>query len=105
MKTQSYVEFECPKCHGSTFGSSRNPDGTWERMCHGTRRSTVETGCAQHPVVEALQPCGFQWQEADDWQHFRLVTKFASREEFAPVLEASLNPVGGVSVGATVRQR
>lgn len=55
---RSNIEFSCPKCGSSKFGSS---DLTGR--CHGR------------------SGCGFTWAEADSWKYFTLVTKQAFEDD------------------------
>lgn len=59
------IEFTCPKCLGSTFGSAARADGTRDYMCHGA-------------------VCHFPWHESDMWKYMHLSTRraFTSAEDF-----------------------
>lgn len=58
------VEFECPKCGGSSYASQ----GDQTYKCKGDHRGG----------------CSFRWPASDSWRYFVLVTKvrFVSPEEY-----------------------
>ena len=71
-------EFRCPKCNGSTWGSSsESKDGVItivERDCHGERAKLDDAG----NVV--ITSCKYSWKPADDWKVY--VQRFETEEDF-----------------------
>lgn len=67
------INFMCPKCGSSYFGSAQNNDGTLTRHCHGD-----ETG-----------RCRFKFQDSDDWKYFKRVTveSFETPDEYQKAVE------------------
>lgn len=51
-------EFTCPECRSHYWGSSRNPDETYTRHCHGHTRT-----------AQGFRVCPFSWHERDDAKH------------------------------------
>lgn len=82
--------FICPKCRDFKFGSSREPDGTWTRMCRG-QRAVVDDG------VVVIKSCAFSWPTADDWKYMHMVvcasgpddTFYVPTEASLPILEST----------------
>lgn len=68
LRISKYSRFSCPKCGGRFFGSSMQPDGSWERYCND------EKGVG----------CTFSFHESEDYRYFVLVTDImcSSQEEF-----------------------
>jgi hypothetical protein len=56
------LQFQCPDCGGSSFGSMaedlQNPAGPVLRFCHGNDAGDGRAGCR------------FSFHERDDWKYF-----------------------------------
>lgn len=65
MKRHLTLRFDCPKCGGSSFGSSTK-DGVTTRICSGV----IPTG---HAFRSEHVPCNFAWTLDEDFRHFVLV--------------------------------
>ena len=55
----------CPQCGDTKFGSTRLPDGTLLRTCHG--------------FINSETPCAFQWPESNDHLYFYVPLELALR--------------------------
>lgn len=62
-------EFTCPTCGSHMFGSSMQPDGTYDRMCHG--------------YIGPGNPCHFTFPQSDDNKYFKGTGSFSQREQVA----------------------
>lgn len=48
------MNFKCPKCGSTQFGSVMNDDGSLTRSCHGYVRTNI------------VRACTFSWHQKDD---------------------------------------
>jgi hypothetical protein len=80
----SRIQFRCPKCGDSKFGSSRNEDGSLTRYCHGQ--------VLMEPPIDAYAQCDYSAHESDDYKHF--VLAFETPAQFAGALMSEQGLVG-----------
>ncbi len=70
------MQFQCPKCGGSAFGSTQEGDDSMTRYCHGddARDSTRSV-------------CSFTFPMDDDWRYFLVHGKHVSKAQYAAALK------------------
>jgi len=87
-ETTQEIEFTCPRCGGSAFGSSAEAG----QPAHGKR--------VYHCKGSYRGSCPFKWHSDDYWRYVQLVTRraFASNEEFERVHKELSNGSGNVAV-------
>ena len=70
------IQFRCPECGGSAFGSSQKDDGSMTRYCHANdaRDSTRSV-------------CPFTFPMADDWRYFLVHGKHVTKAQYAAAMK------------------
>ena len=74
--TSRDIQFQCPECGGSAFGSSQEGDGSMARYCHANdaRDSTRSV-------------CPFTFPMADDWKYFLVHGKHVTKDQYAEAMK------------------
>lgn len=74
--TSRDIQFVCPKCSGSAFGSSQEDDGSLARYCHG---NDAKDSNVEH--------CSFMFPEANDWKFFTVYGQHVTKDQYAEAMK------------------